>query len=150
MGCGDATGRRDKRAAASKAINDYFTTALLIDSHRVAASKAEAALMALRAGLDVELPALDCYAELAGLVERGELAIEDLDRSVRRILRLKLRLGLFEAPYVEAEAASVSYQTPEARRLVEYVFKPDLDRYGYAFDEQDQRPFAPLNVVTSR
>ena len=43
-----------------------------------------------------------------------------------------------------------SYYTPEARRLVEYVFKPDLDRYGYAFDEQDQRPFAPLNVVTSR
>lgn len=105
---------------------DYFTTALLIDSHRVAASKAEAASMALRAGLDVELPALDCYAELPGLVERGELAIEDLDRSVRRILRLKVRLGLFEAPYVEADAAPAAFQTPDARRLARTLAQESL------------------------
>lgn len=43
-----------------------------------------------------------------------------------------------------------SYYTPEARRLVEYVFKPDFDKYGYTFDEQDQRPLAPLTVVPSR
>ena len=40
-----------------------------------------------------------------------------------------------------------SYYTPAARRLVEYVFKPDIDKYGYAFDEPDQTESSPLTVA---
>ena len=42
------------------------------------------------------------------------------------------------------------YYSPEARRLVEYVFKPDFEKYGYTFDARDQQPLAPLKVVSSR
>ena len=98
-------------------VADYFTTRLLIASHRVADDPAAAARLALEAGLDVELPSLDCYAELARLVEAGELAEAVLDRAVRRLLRLKFALGLFERWQVDAAAAGAVCQTPETRAL---------------------------------
>jgi beta-glucosidase len=98
-------------------VADYFTTLLLIASHRVAADKGSAAQMALEAGLDVELPALDCYAELAQRVKSGALDEALVDRSVRRALALKFELGLFEAATVDAEAAPRGYQTPADRGL---------------------------------
>ena len=107
-------------------VADYFTTLLLIASHRVAADKAGAAQMALEAGLDVELPAFDCYAELAPRVESGELAEAVVDRSVRRMLKMKLELGLFERPTVDEGAASVSYQTPETRALARELAQQSL------------------------
>ncbi len=108
---------RDELGFDGCVVADYFTTALLISSHRVAADKAEAAQMALRAGLDVELPMLDCYAELAGLIEKGELAVEDVDRAAGRVLNLKFALGLFENPYVDAGRAPDVYQTAETRSV---------------------------------
>ena len=108
---------RDELGFTGCVVADYFTTGLLIQSHRVAADKAEAARMALSAGLDVELPMLDCYATLPQLIDRGELAIEDVDRAVRRSLELKFKLGLFENPFVDAERAPEVYQTTETRTL---------------------------------
>jgi beta-glucosidase len=103
-------------------VADYFTTALLISHHRIAADKGEAAQRALEAGLDSELPALSCYgAPLKARIERGLVAEALVDRSVLRVLRLKLALGLFEAPFVDEEAAPRPYQTPEARALAREI-----------------------------
>jgi beta-glucosidase len=99
-------------------VADYFTTLLLIAVHRVAGDKAAAARIALEAGLDVELPALDCYgAPLRQAVEAGDVPLASVDRSVRRALRLKFELGLFEAPTVDEAKAAAVYQTPEQRQL---------------------------------
>jgi beta-glucosidase len=99
-------------------VADYFTTLLLIASHRVAGDKGEAAATALAAGLDVELPQLDCYgAPLREKLERGEVPLAQVDRSVRRALELKLALGLFESPFVEEASAAEVYQTPVQREL---------------------------------
>jgi beta-glucosidase len=88
----------------------------------VAADKGDAAQRALEAGLDAELPQLDCYgAPLRERVERGLVPEALVDRSVRRVLRLKLALGLFEAPLVDEAAASAPYQTPAARRLAREI-----------------------------
>lgn len=99
-------------------VADYSTTEWLITHHRVAADKGEAAARALEAGLDMELPQLDCYGEpLQALVESGDVDESLVDRSVRRVLELKKRLGLFEQPYVDEEAAVAAYGRPADRSL---------------------------------
>ena len=95
-------------------VADYFTTALLISHHNVAATTAEAGKRALEAGLDMELPALECYgAPLKALVEAGEVDVALVDRSVRRVLALKQSLGLFEHPYVDEDAVDAAYGQPD-------------------------------------
>lgn len=64
----------------------------------------------------MELPSPDFYdAPLQAEVASGRLPAEVLDTAVRRVLRMKLLLGLFERPYVDAEAARSS--TPSQREL---------------------------------
>jgi beta-glucosidase len=102
-------------------VADYFAVSQLVDSHRTATDRAEAAAQALTAGLDVELPALDCYRELPGLVRTGRLAEDAIDVAVERVLAQKLRLGLFEQPYVEPARATAAFDTGEQRDLARRV-----------------------------
>jgi len=91
-------------------VADYFTTGLLLHWHKVAADKGEAGQRALEAGLDVELPNRDCYgAPLKERIESGALDVAFVDRAVRRHLRMKFELGLFDSPYVELEEAETPY-----------------------------------------
>ena len=92
-------------------VADYFTTALLIHWHHVAADKGEAGQRALEAGLDVELPALDCFGPpLKARIEAASLDVAFVDRAVSRLLRMKFELGLFENPYVDEAAAASAYE----------------------------------------
>ena len=98
-------------------VADYYAVVLLHTFHHVAADKGAAARMALAAGLDVELPQLDCYgAPLRDDVESGAVPMALVDRSVRRLLRLKFALGLFEQPYVDAGAARARLSDRRAAR----------------------------------
>src|SRR5690242_11991105 len=85
--------------------------------HRTAADKAEAAEQALGAGLDLELPAFDCFRELPRLVGEGRVDIGLVDRGVRRVLASKFKLGLFENPYVDAGAAPAVFDTWPQREV---------------------------------
>jgi len=71
-------------------------------SHGVASNKQEAALMAVRAGTDMDLEGA-CYLGLAEMVKNGVLDQDLLDDAVRRILRIKFRLGLFDDPYLYSD-----------------------------------------------
>ena len=96
-------------------VADYYTTLLLIAWHRVAADKGEAAQRALEAGLDVELPQRDCFGDpLKERVEAGLVSEDLVDRAVRRLLRMKFELGLFESPTVDADRAPDAYDRPAA------------------------------------
>ena len=91
-------------------VADYFTTGLLITHHNVAATSGEAGRRALEAGLDMELPQLDCYGgPLKELIEGGEVDEALVDRSVLRVLALKESLGLFDEPYADEDAAARVY-----------------------------------------
>lgn len=80
--------------------SDYGTTEQLVSRQEVAQNAAEAARLALRAGLDVELPTPFAYGEvLAGEVRAGRVSVAELDLSVQRVLRAKFDVGLFEHPY---------------------------------------------------
>ena len=101
---------------------DYNSVVMLVEYHKIAADKVEAARMALEAGLDVELPGTDCFgAPLLQAVESGRVAVKVLDEAVGRILRLKFRLGLFEQPYVEADKALHVFYRPEQAALARRV-----------------------------
>jgi beta-glucosidase len=108
----------DELGFSGVVVADYSAIVQLMTYHHVAASKREAARLALSAGLDMELPAVDCYgAPLKAEVEAGRVPMEVVDTAVGRVLRLKFQLGLFEHPYVDAEAANAVFQTPEQRAL---------------------------------
>lgn len=109
---------RDELGFDGGVVSDYFAIAALQTYHRVAATPGEAARLALTAGVDMELPAQDCYgAPLKAEVEAGRVEMAAVDAAVRRVLRLKLRLGLFEQPYVDADVAAAVFDTPPQRAL---------------------------------
>lgn len=94
------------------------SVARLVSDHQVASGKAQAAKRALTAGLDMELPATDCFgAPLAEGLESGAVDMAVLNRAVRRVLRLKFRLGLFEERMVDVETAAAGFGTAPHRDL---------------------------------
>lgn len=98
-------------------VSDYFSVLDIYTKHKVAETKAEAAKKALEAGLDMELPESDCFEELLNLVKEGKLSEEVINEAVRRILRVKFWLGLFDNPYVDPEYAEEICDCEEHRRL---------------------------------
>ena len=111
---------RDRWGFEGFTVADYGAVGFLYSLHGVVEGPAQAAAAALRAGLDVELPnPVDYPSGLADALERGLCDREDLDRAVRRVLRAKFRLGLFEAPYVDPEA--VDFDGPGDRALAAEV-----------------------------
>ena len=86
--------------------------------HGIAASRAEAARQAIEAGMDLDMGSNVYHDELAVLVEKGAVSMEELDRAVADVLRLKLELGLFENPYKSSvERAQQDILRPEYRTL---------------------------------
>jgi beta-glucosidase len=98
-------------------VADYFGVGSLEDFHHCANDEADAARLALLAGLDVELPSYWCYRNLPALVSSGAVPLEAVDASCRRVLAQKKQLGLFEQPYVDAAAAPAVFDTVEDRVL---------------------------------
>ncbi len=77
-------------------IADYFSINDLDGLHHIAIDKAEAARMALVAGIDVELPGYDYYRPLPAEVRSGRLDAAMVDRACRRVLTEKAALGLLD------------------------------------------------------
>lgn len=89
-------------------VSDYESVRELIN-HGVAADEKEAVVRALPAGVDMEMVSRLYHRHGAQLVREGKLSIGSIDEAVRRVLRLKYRLGLFERPYADEsrEAATL-------------------------------------------
>lgn len=89
---------RGKMGFQGVLISDYAAVKELI-AHGLAENEAEAARLALEAGVDIDMMSR-CYSDfLCGQIERGEVAQELLDEAVLRVLELKKDLGLFENPF---------------------------------------------------
>jgi beta-glucosidase len=94
-------------------VADYGGINELITSHAVTEDLGEAGARALESGVDVELPSVAAYGEpLRRAVESGRVDIATVDESVRRVLREKVALGLFEHPYVDLDAPDVADPKP--------------------------------------
>jgi beta-glucosidase len=79
-------------------ISDYNAIGELI-KHGVAADLTDAAVLALKAGIDIDMMAQAYRNGLPAALERGRVSMVEVDTAVRRVLRLKERLGLFDDPY---------------------------------------------------
>jgi len=113
---------RDRWGFDGVVVSDYFSVDFLHSMHRVAADSADAARLALTAGIDVELPSPDAFPTLAEQVRDGRLAVEILDRAVGRVLAQKEELGLLDADF-DAPPTAIDLDPAEhralARRLAE-------------------------------
>jgi beta-glucosidase len=101
-------------------ISDYNAIAELMH-HGIAADLAEAATLALKAGVDIDMMA-DAYRRgLPVALERGLVTMIEIDESVRRVLTLKEQLGLFDDPYrrgAESESAAAVGRRRQLARVV--------------------------------
>ncbi len=85
-------------------------------THGFAADLADAGARAVNAGLDLEMAITDpAYAHLPDAVARGDVDEQAIDASVRRVLAAKLRMGLFEHPYVDEVRAREVLSDPAHR-----------------------------------
>jgi beta-glucosidase len=108
-------------------VSDYFSVRQLESYHHLVGDREGAAALALQAGIDVELPTTDCYGgPLVAAVRAGLVDEATVDTAVRRVLRTKVDLGLFEQPYVEAERAATFFGTPEQSRLARRIAERSL------------------------
>ncbi len=87
---------RDGWGFAGTVVSDYWAVPFLASMHRVAADAGAAGVLALAAGLDVELPDTVGYQSLADRVRAGDVPESLVDRAARRLLRQKAELGLLD------------------------------------------------------
>lgn len=91
---------RDHLGFVGFVVSDYISVDRIVDPFCVAENFEQAGIKALNAGLDVEYPRPKGYTyKLREAVENGQIAIETIDSAVRRVLKAKFELGLFENPY---------------------------------------------------
>ncbi|WP_116127148.1 glycoside hydrolase family 3 N-terminal domain-containing protein [Lewinella sp. IMCC34183] len=101
---------RDEWGFMGFVVTDYTSINEMIP-HGVAADSAQAGLLAVKAGVDMDMQGAVFYEKLAGQVRSGEVPMARVDDAVRRILRMKYALGLFDDPYrysdTEREAQNI-------------------------------------------
>jgi beta-glucosidase len=104
-------------------VSDYYAIRELdiradfgLGNH-VAKDGKEAALLAARAGVNIELPEPDCYKHLVELVREGSLAESVIEELVATMLRCKFQMGLFDDPYVDPATAERLVGSEANRRL---------------------------------
>lgn len=88
---------------------------------RAAKDTKEAAVKALKAGLDMDLGGNAFGKNLKKAFEEGLITMADLDRAVGNVLRLKFQMGLFENPYVSPEVAKKLVRSKEHKELARQV-----------------------------
>jgi beta-xylosidase len=115
---------RDAWGFTGTVVSDYFGVSFLELNHGVAGSPAEAAGLALAAGLDVELPTVRCFGEpLLAALREGQVDEAWVDRAAARVLAQKCELGLLDAdwnplpPALRAAGGGVDFDPPAGQVL---------------------------------
>jgi len=102
-------------------FSDYNGITNLVTQHHVAATNDDAAVLAITAGVDAELPDGQAYANLPALVRAGRVPEATLDSAVARVLRMKFEAGLFEHPYTDPKRVLAETNTPADVKLARTV-----------------------------
>jgi beta-glucosidase len=103
-------------------VSDYYAIWELgyrpdTHGHFVAKDSRESCVLAVEAGVNIELPEPDCYLHLVDLVRKGVLKESQLDDLVAPMLLWKFQMGLFDDPYVDPEEAAKVVGSDDNRQL---------------------------------
>jgi beta-glucosidase len=101
-------------------VSDYTSVRELIN-HGIVANEEQAAAAALNAGVEMEMVSRSYNEFGPRLLEQRKLTMATIDEAVRRILRIKYRLGLFDKPYTDESRESGSLLRPESVRLAREI-----------------------------
>ena len=146
---------RDTYGFTGTVVADYFAVAFLQTLHHVASGPASAAHLALRAGIDVELPTVNCYGDpLLAAVEAGEVPVELVDRALRRVLGQKAELGLLDEDWSAAPPALDGAGTVDLDRAASRAVARELAEQSVVLAANDGilplSPAARIAVVGPR
>ena len=97
-------------------VSDWGASHELI-AHGTAANDAQAATESVTAGVDMDMVDGAYLNELPGLVKSGKVPESVVDESVRRVLRVKFKAGLFDHPYADPNREKTDVLTPENREV---------------------------------
>jgi len=136
---------RDEWGFDGAVVSDYTAVMELIH-HGIALDSATATEKALTAGVDIDMMSHDYDAELPALVKSGRVPMPVIDEAVRRVLRVKFALGVFDHPYTEGPevTGAVADHRPLARRAAEESFVLLQN------NPAPQDALLPLNKTTKR
>lgn len=108
-------------------VSDY-TGIMELMRHGVAATRADAGVLGLRAGVDIDMISNIYLEDVPAAVQAGRLPLSVVDASVRRVLQAKCRLGLFADPYrySDPERERTRVLTPAHRRAAREMARASL------------------------
>ncbi|HEV8158985.1 MAG TPA: glycoside hydrolase family 3 N-terminal domain-containing protein, partial [Pyrinomonadaceae bacterium] len=107
---------RDEWKSDALVVTDY-TAVMELMKHGVALDEADAARLALNAGIDIEMVSRFVNKHGEQLVQNKKLAMATIDNAVRDVLRTKFKLGLFEKPFADANRERVMILNVEHRKF---------------------------------
>jgi beta-glucosidase len=105
-------------------VSDYFAVRELADrrglfGNHLGSNGHEAAKLAIEAGVNIELPDVDAYRKVDSLVRAGVIQEKMIDELVGKMLEYKFKMGLFENPYVDPDAAKSFVGSADHRKLAQ-------------------------------
>lgn len=107
-------------------FSDYGGLSQLYDFHKVANNASGAALMGMKAGVDLEASRPDVYRHLVELVKAGKIKESQIDTAVTRILTFKFKAGLFEKPLADTARLKDRVHIPEHIRLSQQIAEESI------------------------
>ena len=140
---------RDEWGFDGPVVSDY-TAVMELTHHGIALDAAMASQKALMAGVDIDMMSHYYDAELPALVKSGRVPMAVVDEAVRRVLRVKFALGLFDHPFTDGPevTGAVAEHRPLARRAAEESLV--LLQNNPAPQNTQQDALLPLNPATKR
>ena len=127
-------------------VSDSNDIARLNTFMAVAETEDAAALMGLNAGNDIDLYSDIAYSRLPRLAENNPKVQAQIDDAVRRVLRVKYKLGLFESPFIDTDSVAANIRTDTS---LELAYQADLESLILLKNESGRLPLDPVGKAVA-